>query len=106
MKEDPTFDAIWSRLAARARRSAVSTEPAAEETAPFGFATQVVAHWQAARAFDQRLALWQRVSWRAALASMVACGALMASPFGKTSVSSPLLQPPPLPWPGLAGSTP
>jgi hypothetical protein len=65
-------DPIWSRLAgaARARLRATAAD---EDTSPLGFSTRVAAAWREARESDRRLELWQRVSWRGALASAVLC---------------------------------
>jgi hypothetical protein len=66
--------------------------PAPEEAqpqAPFGFATRVVAQWQAARR-DESLRRWASWSFRTALASMVACAVLA---FVQTLRDSSILMP-------------
>lgn len=104
MKPPAPSEMMWSRLTAAAR-AAREAQPVEEETAPYGFATQVIARWQEMRAAEQRLALWQRVSWRVAFASLAAYGVLALSPVGK-SASRGLLEPPPLPWPSPGSLAP
>ena len=90
-------DVIWNRLTAarKARRS-----QAGNESAPFGFATRVVALWRETREADRRLALWQRVSWRAAIASLALCGLVALAQRTGTSHSL-LLEPPSLDLPSF-----
>jgi hypothetical protein len=71
-----TPDPVWNRLttAAKARLHQPSEPDRSPEIAPLGFSTRVVALWREAREADRRLALWQRISWRAAFASIALCG--------------------------------
>jgi anti-sigma-K factor RskA len=93
-------DLIWNRLTA-ARKARPAQAEAGNETAPFGFATRVVALWRETREADRQLALWQRVSWRAAIASLALCGLVALAQRAGTS-SDTLLEPPALDLPTFA----
>ncbi len=99
MNADPN---AWQRLAADAR-SARKNAPAADDGAPFGFASRVVAMARELRERESRLALWARVAWRAAFASLALCGIAFVAET-RVASSQPLISPPALPLPGLDGS--
>jgi len=71
-----------------------------DDQAPFGFSARVVARWRGIRDEERRLALWQRVSWRAAAVSLGLCAvvALVARGGG---AERPLIEPPALVIPSL-----
>ena len=97
----PAGDTPWQRLAASARAAKVAA-PARDEAAPFGFSTRVVALWRQAREEERRLALWQRVSLRAALVSMsLGALAVVATLRQPQDTGRPLLEPPAISLPGL-----
>ena len=89
----------WGRLV-RAARPHRQARAAAGAEAPFGFSTRVAALWRETCEAERRLALWQRLSWRAAACSAALC-ALVAVSQWTAAPSAPLLQPPALPFPGL-----
>lgn len=98
----PASDATaWQRLAAAAR-SAKSAAPPRDEAAPFGFSTRVVAVWRQAREEERRLALWQRVSLRTALATVTLSAlAVVATARMDQREERPLLEPPAFSMPGM-----
>jgi hypothetical protein len=59
-------DGSWTGLANRHRRS----NEHREDAAPFGFSARVAAQWREIRR-GEVFAAWERLSWRAALASSV-----------------------------------
>jgi hypothetical protein len=92
----------WDRVVAAARAVSRSAESGQEETAPFGFSTKVTALWRHARDEDRRLALWQRVSWRAAAMSVVLCAAMAWTQRGNFAApAEPLVEPPAFAFPSF-----
>ncbi len=97
MKNDTS---AWTRVASHARtaRTARTARPEPDAAAPFGFATRLAAQWAAVRESERRLALWQRLSWRAALASLALGAAVVLTQ--RTPQRGPLLEAPAIPLPG------
>jgi hypothetical protein len=67
------FESRWKIGVAAAR----SDLPRDEPQAPFGFATRVVARWQAAPA-PSLIAVWQRLAWRVLGGVAMALAAMLA----------------------------
>lgn len=92
----------WHRLTTAARAARESAAEGRDDSAPFGFSTRVVALWRQAREEERRLALWQRLSWRAAFASLTLCAVLAVAQRGAGATGNPpLLEPPAITFPGL-----
>jgi hypothetical protein len=89
---------LWERLIAEARAIRLTRDREADDSAPFGFATRVLARVREVRETERRLALWQRVAWRSALASLVVCGAVFLSQRGARSTGDELIVPPAIEW--------
>ncbi|MFN0130520.1 MAG: hypothetical protein ACKV19_27990 [Verrucomicrobiales bacterium] len=88
-------DAVWKGLVASARAAGRLGESDSEVAAPYGFTTRVVAQWREIREQEKRLAVWQRLSWRAALASLALSGLVAVSQQSTWSGDDrPLLEPP------------
>jgi hypothetical protein len=91
----------WPRLTAAARTARQAAAAARDDAAPYGFSTRVVARWRQVREEEQRLALWQRVSWRAAFASLALGAMVVVSQGGGAGAADhPLLEPPSFNLPG------
>jgi hypothetical protein len=90
---------LWQRLS---RAHADSRSTAADETAPYGFATRVVATWRAMDR-DARFQFWRSWSLRAALAAFVVCAVLAVAERSQTAMASgpQPIQVPSLPLPAL-----
>jgi anti-sigma-K factor RskA len=97
----PAGPPAWNRLAAAARKARAEAGADRDEAAPFGFSTRVVALWRQAREEERRLALWQRVSWRAAFASLALCAVVAVAGRQEVAQDRPLLEPPSISFPGL-----
>jgi anti-sigma-K factor RskA len=91
----------WNRLAAAARKARAEAGAGREDAAPYGFSTRVVALWRQAREEERRLALWQRLSWRAAFASLALCAIVVVAGRQEVADDRPLLEPPSISLPGL-----
>ena len=92
----------WRRLVVAAQAARQQASAGRDDAAPFGFSTRVVARWRQARDEERRLALWQRLSWRAAFASLTLCAAVVVAQRGGPGASAPpLLQPPSIDLPAL-----
>lgn len=92
----------WDRVVAAARAVGRSAENGRDDTAPFGFSTRVTALWRHARDEERRLAMWQRLSWRAAAMSVVLCAAVAwAQRSDFISPGEPLIEPPAFAFPSL-----
>jgi hypothetical protein len=101
-RELPVAPPAWRRLASAARAERRQASARKDDAAPFGFSTRVVALWRQARDEERRLALWQRLSWRAAFASLALCAMVAVAQRGGGADSElPLLQPPAIAFPGL-----
>jgi hypothetical protein len=74
-------DQAWQRLSAAARRA-----PEGDVTAPFGFATRVVAHGFAGTTLPTTVALLEKFAWRGFVAAM-ACS-LAAAAFGYSTITA------------------
>lgn len=95
-------ETVWQRLVNSARVTGRFGGSELDEAAPYGFATRVVAQWREIREQEKRLAIWQRLSWRAALASVALSGLVVVSQRGTWSGDDrPLLEPPAFEIPGL-----
>ena len=79
------FERRW-KIAAAATRLA-DNEP--EPQAPFGFATRVVARWQAAPA-PSLIQVWQRLAWRVLGGVAVALAAMLAIEVALSPQDDPL----------------
>jgi hypothetical protein len=92
------FADVWQRLIAiaRATRFERQIDPSSE-AAPFGFVTRVLAQVREAREAERRLALWQRIAWRSAFASMLLCGLVFLGQRSNTAGES-LIVPPAIDW--------
>ena len=91
----------WPRLTAAARAAQPAVAAGGDDAAPYGFSTRVVARWRQLREEEQRLAVWQRVSWRAAFASLALGAMVVVSQSGGAGASDlPLLEPPSFTLPG------
>lgn len=93
----------WHRLTTAARAARETTALGRDDAAPYGFSTRVVALWRQTREEERRLALWQRLSWRAAFASLTLCAVLAVTQRGSGPATGnpPLLEPPAITFPGL-----
>ena len=72
----PPADAPWEKVAA-ATRADRAARGNADEQAPFGFSTRIVAAWQEIRR-NERAALWAKWSLRAAFCSMAIAALVVA----------------------------
>lgn len=98
---NPAPHSAWPHLTAAAR-AARTAAAAREEEAPYGFSTRVVSRWRQAQEADRRLALWQRLSWRAAFASLALCAVVAVSQRSRPGAAEGvLLEPPALSFPTL-----
>ena len=98
----PAAPPVWHRLTSAARAAREAAAVGRDDSAPFGFSTRVVALWRQAREEERRLALWQRLSWRAAAASLTLCAVLAVAQRGTEAAGNPpLLEPPAITFPGL-----
>jgi hypothetical protein len=98
----PAGPPAWCRLVSAARTVREAGGEQEDESAPLGFSTRVVARWREVREEERRLALWQRLSWRAAFAAMIVTGAVaLSARGGGDGESGPLLQPPSLALPAF-----
>lgn len=98
----PVAPLSWRRLVGAARVARRQASAGRDDEAPFGFSTRVVTLWRQAREEERRLALWQRLSWRAALASLALCAVVTFAQRGASADSGQLLLPPPaISLPGL-----
>jgi hypothetical protein len=91
----------WNSLAKTLKVNGVgnaTSDHSADDTAPYGFATRVVALWTAARDAEAQLARWQRWSLRAAFGTCVILGLVLVSGAGRGDGGSTLF---PLPALGL-----
>jgi len=98
----PPAPPAWQRLMAAARE-ARSEAPRRDDSAPYGFSTRVVALWRQAQEEERRLALWQRLSWRGAFASLTLCALVVVAQRGSGAQHGDqlLLEPPTIVFPGL-----
>ncbi len=100
--QTPAPGAAWQRLAAGARIVRRERDSVRDSAAPFGFAARVVARWREIREQESRLALWQRISWRAAVASLALTAVVVFMQRGLwTAAERPLLEPPVITFPGI-----
>lgn len=97
----PCAPPAWQRLIAAARVTR-GAGPSRDDTSPFGFSTRVVAQWRRVQEEERRLVLWQRLSWRAALASLTLCALVVVAQRGaRPAPDRLLLEPPSITFPGL-----
>ncbi len=96
MKQEPAD--LWKKLSSAARAGT----PAADEAAPFGFSTRVVARWQELRREEASMKLWQRLAWRTFAGAFLLTGMVLVQDMVRPP-DGPLLNAPSVDLPSPLG---